>query len=55
MLRAVGSVESVTLGGSFNGGDWYDGDKYAKKWGRHGDFWHWYREDSIQHNHRNCS
>ena len=39
VVHTVGAVESLTLGGDHN----YNSDSLQKRWGRHGDFWHWYR------------
>jgi hypothetical protein len=38
-LHTVGAVAAVTQSGDLT----FDGDNLAKRWGRHGDYWHWYR------------
>ena len=42
-VEVVGAVENLTLGGDHN----YNSDSLQKRWGRHGDFWHWYRPHHV--------
>jgi hypothetical protein len=51
-LFTIGTVESLTLDDDDDDDHGFDGRNYAKRWGRRGDYWHWYRKhDDDKHRH----